>query len=461
MTPQYDLAVVGAGPGGYVAAIRAAQLGKKVIVVDDEGRPGGTCLNWGCIPSKSLLRTAERFEFLKNAGRYGFSASDVGYDMKKIIGRSRDVVAKLNSGIEFLFKKNKIDYRVGRAKILNAGRLAVKDDIFTAGKILIAVGAKPRLLPDVQPDGRRVLTSKDALLVEQAPASLLIIGAGAIGMEFAYFFHALGSQVTVIELLDRILPMEDPEISDRLRKIYERQGMTIQTGARVENLCVEQSGVRVNLEVSGAKSAVSAETALIAIGVVPNTAGLFAEGIKLREEKGWIAVDDNFQTSLPGLYAIGDIIGPPWLAHVASHEGVIAVERMFTHEKPEINYDAIPACTYCQPQVASVGLTEAAARKKFGEAVEIGRFPFQALGKALATDAAEGFVKLVFAGPHAQIVGAHILGHDATEIIAELALAVAMEATRADILSTIHAHPTMAEAILEAALASADRAIHI
>lgn len=466
----FDLAVIGAGPGGYVAAIRAAQLGKKVVVIDDEGRPGGTCLNWGCIPSKALLKTAERYEFLKELGDYGFSASNTGFDMKKIISRSRDVVSKLNKGIEFLFKKNKIDYRVGRATIVMPGRIAVSSPgreagaaggEIAAGKILIAVGAKPRLFPGIQPDGRRILTSKEALLLDSPPRHLAVLGAGAIGMEFAYFFHTLGSQVTVVELLDRILPQEDPEISDRLRKIYEKTGMAFMTGTRVNDVLTEKNAVRVDLDTDGKKSTITPDAALVALGVVPNVHGLLADSLKLKEVKGWIDVNDDYQTSLPGIHAIGDIIGPPWLAHVASHEGIVAVERMFTYHKPKINYDAIPACTYCRPQVASIGLTEPAARQKFGGDIQVGRFPFQALGKAIASDETEGFVKLIFAGPYAQLVGAHILGHEATEIIAELGIAVALEATRDDILSTIHAHPTMAEAVLEAALASAGRAIHI
>ncbi len=457
----FDLAVIGAGPGGYVAAVRAAQLGKKVVVIDDEGRPGGTCLNWGCIPSKALLKTAERYEFLKEAGGYGFSVSNVGFDMKKIIGRSRDVVSKLNKGIEFLFKKNKIDYVVARAQIIMPGKILGGASMIAADKILIAVGAKPRLFPGIHPDGRQILTSREALLLDSPPPHLAILGAGAIGMEFAYFFHALGSKITVVELLDRILPQEDPEISDRLRKIYEKAGMTFMTGTRVNEISTGKNSVRVDLDTDGKKSALTPSAALVALGVVPNVQGLLADSLKLKEEKGWIDVNDDYQTSLPGIYAIGDIIGPPWLAHVASHEGIVAVERMFTGHKPKINYDAIPACTYCQPQVASIGLTEPAARQKHGGDIQIGRFPFQALGKAIASDETEGFVKLIFAGPYAQLVGAHILGHEATEMIAELGMAIALEATRDDILSTIHAHPTMAEAVLEAALASAGRAIHI
>ncbi|MBI4179414.1 dihydrolipoyl dehydrogenase [bacterium] len=457
----FDLAVIGAGPGGYVAAIRAAQLGKRVVVIDDEGHPGGTCLNWGCIPSKALLKAAERREFLKEAGSFGFGVTESSFDLQKIIGRSRDVVSKLNRGIEFLFKKNKIEYKVGRARIVMPGKIAVGGETIQAGRILIATGAKPRLLPGVKPDGRRILTSREALLLAEPPASLAVLGAGAIGMEFAYFFHAFGTRVTVIELLDRILPQEDREISAALRKIYEKAGMKILTGARVDAVRVEGDGVRLELDRDGKKETHDAGAALLALGVVPNTEGLFEEGVRVKEEKGWISVNDDFQTSLPGIHAIGDIIGPPWLAHVASHEGIVAVERMFTDHRPKIRYDVIPACTYCRPQVASVGLTEEAVRKQYGDAVQIGRFPFQALGKAIASDETEGFVKLIFAGPHAQLVGAHILGHEATEMIAELGMALSLEATRDDILATVHAHPTMAEAILEAALASAGRAIHL
>ncbi len=463
MSAAYDLAVIGAGPGGYVAAIRAAQLGKKVLVVDEEGVPGGTCLNWGCIPSKSLLGVAERYEFLKSASNFGFSVTGVGFDLKKIVARSREVVAKLNKGIGFLFKKNKIDYRVGRATIPNSGRIRVapKNDEVTAANILIATGAKPRLIAGVRPDGKRVLTSKEALLLDEVPDHLAILGAGAIGMEFAYFFQSFGSRLTVIELLDRILPQEDPEISDRLRQTYEKKGMTFLTQTRVTDLSVHNDSVRIETESAGKTAVISSSAALLALGVAPNLDGLLDSGVTVKTQRGWIEVNDEYQTSLPGIYAIGDITGPPWLAHVASHEGIVAVERMFTSHRPKINYDAIPACTYCQPQVASIGLTEPAARQKFGEGVQVGRFPFQALGKAIASDETEGFVKLVFAGRHAQLVGAHILGSEATEMIAELGMAVALEATRDDILSTIHAHPTMSEAVLEAALAAAGRAIHL
>lgn len=468
MSDTFDLAVIGAGPGGYVAAIRAAQLGKKVVVIDAEGAaqapaPGGTCLNWGCIPSKALLKSAERYEFLKSAASFGFSADNIGFDLKKIVASSRAVVGKLNKGIEFLFKKNKIDYRVGRAQILMPGKIRISstNTELSAEKILIAVGAKPRLLPGVAADGRRILTSKEALTLTSPPSHLAVLGAGAIGMEFAYFFHALGSGVTVIELLDRILPQEDPEISDRLRKIYEKKGMTFLTQTRVNKLNVSSDAVQIEIDVEGQKNFVNAGVTLLALGVVPNLDGLLAEGLKLKENKGWIEVDDDYKTSLPGIHAIGDIIGPPWLAHVASHEGVVAVERMFTEHRPKINYDAIPACTYCLPQVASIGLTEPAARVKFGDTVQVGRFPFQALGKAIASDETEGFVKLVFAGPHGQLVGAHILGHEATEMIAELGMAIALESTRDEIISIVHAHPTMSEAVLEAALNSAGRAIHI
>lgn len=459
---MYDLAVIGAGPGGYVAALRAAQLGKRVVVIDEEGKPGGTCLNWGCIPSKALLRSAEVYELLKDVESLGVHGSQAGFDMKRIVARSRDVVTKLNCGIEFLLKKNKVEYLPGRAKILSGGTVGVsgRAEPVNASRILVATGSTARTLPGVKPDGLRILTAREAMLMETPPESVAVLGAGAIGIEFAYYFHALGAHVTVIELLDRVLPSEDPEVSERVKKAHERRGMKFLLRTRVTAMTPGPSGVQIETECDGRPDRLSASTTLMAFGVQPNLDGLFADGMTPALERGWIAVDDDFRTSMDGVYAIGDVTGPPQLAHVASHEGIIAVERMFTDSKPVMQYDAIPMCTYAHPQTASIGLAEPAAREKFGDGVQIGRFPFQALGKAVASGETDGFLKLVFAGPDARLVGAHIVGAGATEMIAELGMALALRATRDNILSVIHAHPTMSEAVTEAALAAAGRALH-
>lgn len=459
MTEKFDLIVLGGGPGGYVAAIRAAQLGRRVAVVDDQEYPGGVCTNWGCIPTKALLDAARRYEVLKDAEALGFRTGPVSFEMKTIVEHSRQVVSRLGKGVIGLLEKNKVERLAGRGQIVLPGRVKVGDRIFETDRTIVATGSRPRLFPGMEPDGERVWTSREALLAKEAPRSLVVLGAGAIGMEFAYFFHTFGTKVTVVEMLDRILPNEDPDVSNRLRMIYERRGMSFHLGRPVRSL--ERSAGSVRVEIDGGE-AVEADVALVALGVVPNDEGLLGDGIVLqRDGKGWIAVDDDYRTSLPGIHAIGDVTGPPWLAHVASHEGVVCVERMYTDERPSIDYEAVPGCTYCAPQVASVGLTEPEARRRHGADLKVGVFPFQAIGRAVAAGETAGFVKILFAGPHDQLVGAHILGAEATEIIAELGIAYAMEATADEIIGTMHAHPTLAEAVLEATLAARGRAIHI
>lgn len=456
----YDLIVVGGGPAGYVGAIRAAQLGKKVACVEMD-RPGGTCLNWGCIPTKSLLRNAELYQLMnKHAGDFGMSFDNLAFDWEKVIGRSRKVADRLAGGIEMLFKKNKVDYIRGTAVVPKAGVVDVTDKdgnktSYTASKILVSTGVIAREMPGFPFNGKSVIGSKQALVLPEQPKEIIIIGAGAIGIEFAYFFNAFGTKVTVVEMMPNILPVEDTEVSVALEKSLTRQGLRILTGTKVEKAEATHKGVK--LVVSGKVSeTLEAPLALVAIGVSP----LLPDGLKVNlDSKGWIQTNDRYETSMRGVFAAGDIIGPPWLAHVASFEAIQAIEGMFAGKSPR-KVGVFPGCTYCQPQVASVGLTERAAKEK-GLKFKVGKFPFLASGKALAVGESEGFVKILFGEPHGEILGAHILGADATEMIAELGLAIEMEATRDEIISTIHAHPTLSEAIHEAAEQSHGHAIHI
>lgn len=459
MTP-YDLIVIGGGPAGYVGAIRAAQLGKKVALIERE-RAGGTCLNWGCIPTKSLLRNAELYSLIQHhSGDFGFEISDLKYDWSKVIGRSRKVADKLAGGIEFLLKKNKVDYILGEATIPKSGQVEVKKKDgataqFAAPKILITTGVVTREMPGFPMNGTTVIGSRQAMALPTQPKEIIVIGAGAIGIEFAYFFNAFGTKVTVIEMMPNILPVEDTEVSVTLEKALTKQGITILTETKVEKAEANEKGVSITI--SGKKNeTLTADVALVAIGVTPLLPGGMA--FKL-DPKGYLMVNDKYETNVSGVYAAGDIIGPPWLAHVASWEAIQAVEGMFGKRKPQ-RHRTFPGCTYCQPQVASVGLTERAAKEK-GMTVKIGKFPFQASGKAQAMGETNGFVKLLFNEPHGEIVGAHIIGSEATEMIAELALAITLEATYDDISSTIHAHPTLSEAVMEATEAALGHAIHI
>jgi dihydrolipoyl dehydrogenase len=456
---DYDLIVVGGGPAGYVGAIRAGQLGKKVACVEMD-RAGGTCLNWGCIPTKSLLKNAEVYQLLTHhAGDFGLKLDGVNFEWDKIIGRSRKVADKLAGGIEMLFKKNKVDYLRGTAAIPKAGVVEVTDKDgkkkeIKGKNILIATGVVSREMPGFPFNETTVIGSKQAMVLPEQPKDIIVIGAGAIGIEFAYFFNAFGTKVTVIEMLPNVLPVEDTEVSVALEKSLTKQGLKILAGTKVEKAETTDQGVKLTLSGKSSET-VEASMALVAIGVSP----LLPAGAKLETDpKGWLKTNENYETSLKGVYAAGDIIGPPWLAHVASFEAVQAVEGMFGITKPR-KVEAFPGCTYCQPQVASVGLTERAAKEK-GLKYRVGKFPFLASGKALAVGEPDGFVKLIVGEPHGEILGAHIMGADATEMIAELGLAISLEATYEEITATIHAHPTLSEAVHEAAHASHGHAIH-
>lgn len=456
---DYDLIVVGGGPAGYVAAIRAGQLGKKVACVEMD-RAGGTCLNWGCIPTKSLLKNAEVYQMISHhAGDFGLKVDGLKFEWEKVIGRSRKVADRLAGGIEMLFKKNKVAYVRGEASIPKAGVVEVTDaggkkSQITAEKILIATGVISREMPGFPFNGKSVIGSKQAMVLPEQPKDIVIIGAGAIGVEFAYFFNAFGTKVTIVEMMPNILPVEDTEVSVALEKSLTKQGIRILTGTKVDKAETTNKGVR--LTVSGkASETIEAAIALVAIGVSP----LLPQGVKLDvDQKGYLKTNENYETNVKGVYGAGDIIGPPWLAHVASFEAIQAVEGMFGISKPR-KVTVFPGCTYCQPQVASVGLTERAAKEK-GIPFKIGKFPFMASGKALAVGESDGFVKLIFGEKHGEVLGAHIIGADATEMIAELGLAITLEATYEELIATIHAHPTLSEAVHEAAHASQGHAIH-
>ncbi len=461
---EYDLIVIGGGPAGYPAAIRAGQLGKKVACIEME-RPGGTCLNWGCIPSKALLKTAETFQSFKNAHRLGLHCENPGFRFPEVIQRSRKVADTMAKGIEFLFKKNKVDHYLGTAQITSPQKVEIKDgrDIglsFHAKNILLATGCKPLSLPQLAVDGKRVMTSREVLAQEAFPESIIILGAGAIGVEFAYFFNALGSKVSLVEMQERILALEDKEVSQALEKSFKQSGIQLYTGYKAQNIQAHEDKVSMELGKEGSVTPLEASALLLAIGLKPYTEGLIAPGLDLKlDAKGYIVVDDSYQSSIPGIYAAGDIIGPPWLAHVATFEAIQAVNGIFKHS-PAKRKATFPACTYCQPQVASIGLTEEAAKAQ-GIAYEVGKFPFIASGKAVATDHPEGFIKVLSSKPHGEILGAHIIGADATELINEFSLAIKLEATLEDLHSTIHAHPTLSEGIAEAAAATHKEAIHI
>ncbi len=461
--PNYDLVVIGGGPAGYAGAIRAGQLGKKVACIEAE-RAGGTCLNWGCIPSKALLKSAELYEYMKHAEDYGMTCSDVKVDFGKVIARSRGVADKMAKGIEFLFKKNKVDYFRGVARITAPGMVEMvegedKGKFFSTKNILVATGCKPRRLPNIEVDGKRIMTSREALAMKTMPKSIIILGAGAIGVEFAYFLTALECKVTLVEMMDRIVPVEDTEVSSILARSFKQRGMDVRTSTKCENVVVLPDGVKVDLIKDSVTETVQAEALLVAIGVTPNTDKLLTPRIKLDLDRGYIKVNDAYETSVKGIFAAGDIIGPPWLAHVATYEAVQAVNGIFEISKPK-RVTSFPGCTYCQPQIASVGITEDEAKKR-GLKYKIGKFPFSASGKAVAANHPEGFVKIIVSEIDDQILGAHIVGSEATEMIAEYCLAVSLEATPHEIHETIHAHPTLSEALMEAAANVFNEAIHI
>lgn len=463
-TTEYDLIVIGGGPAGYAGAIRAGQLGKKVACIELE-RAGGTCLNWGCIPTKALLKSAEFYRSLQKADTFGISVKDAAFDFGNVMERSRGVSSQMAKGIEFLFRKNKVDYYVGRARVSVPGMVEItegehKGRFFKTKSVLLATGCKPRRLPDIPVDGERVMTSREALVPRPTPPkSIVIIGAGAIGVEFAYFYNAFGSKVTLVEMLPQVTPVEDEEVARVLQRSFEKQGIAVHVGTKVENVRVKKTGVDLTLVKDGKSTEIEAETLLVAIGVVPNLEGALSTSVKLELERGYVKVDGRYESSVKGIYAAGDIIGPPWLAHVATFEAINAVNAIFGVGHPQ-RVTIFPGATYCQPQIASTGLTEQACREK-KLAYKVGKFPFTASGKAVAAGDTEGFVKVISDAKTGEILGVHIIGNEAPELIAEYVLAMNMEGTIEELHHSIHAHPTLSEALMEAAAATTGEAIHI
>jgi len=468
---EYDLVVVGAGTGGYVAAIRAAQLGLKVAVVEKQKALGGTCLLWGCIPTKALLEHAHALKIVQHSKEWGISIgqSAVAIDMSRVQERKDRIVGGLTKGVEFLFKKNKIDWIKGTARLTGQGGVEVfEGDVQTLAarkEIIVATGSAPRSVPGIAIDRTRIITSDEAIHLKQVPKSIVILGSGAVGVEFASIFRRFGSEVTVVELLPRLVPVEDEAVSAELEKSFRKQGIKIHTGAKVTGATVSGAGVDVSAQLAdGTATTINAEYLLVATGRGPVTTGLNAEGVGLQIEKGYIKVDELFRTSVPGISAIGDVItfgtpGHPQLAHVSSAEGIIAAERIAGQHVRPINYDHVPGCTYCDPEIGSVGLTEREAKER-GLDVRVGMFPFGVLGRAKMSGETEGFVKIVADKASDDVLGFHMIGSRSTELVAEATLALRLQSTVEDLIRTIHAHPTMAEAVAEAAHATHGAALH-
>ena len=461
---SFDVIVVGGGPGGYVAAIRAAQLKLKTALIE-RAHLGGICLNWGCIPTKALLRTAEIYHYLSHPDDYGLSAKAVTFDIGKVVKRSRAVAARLSSGVGHLLKKNKVAVFDGHGRLDGKGKVRVEEDgkavAELSGKhIILATGARARSLKGLEPDGKLVWTYMEAMVPEVMPKSLLVVGSGAIGIEFASFYRTLGAEVTVVEILPQILPVEDEEISAQARTAFEKQGMTIHTGTTVAGLKKDVKGVTATIEAEGKKSELAVERVILAVGIVGNVEDIGLEATKVKIDGGHIMIDAWCETGEPGIYAIGDVTGPPWLAHKASHEGVICVERIAGLKGVHpLDVSRVPGCTYCHPQVASVGLTEKAAVEA-GHQVRVGRFPFIANGKAIALGEPEGMIKVVFDAQTGQLLGAHMIGAEVTELIQGYGVAMTLETTEADLMHTIFPHPTLSEMMHEAVLDAYGRAIH-
>lgn len=463
---DFDVAIIGSGPGGYETAIRASQLGYKTCVIEKEPTLGGVCLNWGCIPTKSLLKNAELLNTLKHASTFGIKFENMSIDFAQIIKRSRDVAAQMAKGVEYLMKKNKITVKKGFGKLLSAHEIEIKADDGSTEKIsslytILATGTKARSIPTVPVDRKRIITSYEAMILPEKPETLTIIGAGAIGVEFAYFYNAVGTQVTLIEALPQILPNEDEEIATLLTRDFKKQGITIMTSAKVESACVEGEKVKtIVTDSNGKQKELLSDYCLVAIGLTGNIENLGLEEVGVKTERGFIEVDEFGRTNVEGVYAIGDVAGGMLLAHKASAEGIRCVEKIAGLDVQPLDPMEIPVCTYCQPSVAHIGLTEKQAKEQ-GYEVKIGRFPFKASGKATAAGHTEGMVKLIFDAKYGDLLGAHIIGYEATEMIASLGIARKLEATADWIHHTVHAHPTFSEAIKEAAADAYGEAINI
>jgi len=465
MPDTYDLIVLGSGPGGYVAAIRAAQLGLKTAIVERENL-GGICLNWGCIPTKALLRSAEIYHYMQHAKDYGLVAEKISADIDAVVKRSRGVAKQLNQGVTHLMKKNKIAVHMGEGKLTGRGKLSVtgadgKTSELTAKNIIVATGARARDLPFAKADGKRIWTYRHAMVPPEMPTKLLVIGSGAIGIEFASFYNDMGAEVTVVEMLDRVVPVEDADVSAFLEKALKKQGMTIMTGAGVEKIETNASGVKASIKgKEGEVTTGDYSHVIVAIGIVPNTENIGLEALGVKTDRGHIVTDGACKTNVDGLYAIGDVTAPPWLAHKASHEGVIAAEAAAGKHPHAMDPLNIPGCTYCHPQIASVGLTEAKA-KEAGYEVKAGTFPFIGNGKAIALGEAEGFIKTVFDAKTGELLGAHMIGAEVTELIQGYAIGKTLETTEAELMNTVFPHPTLSEMMHESVLAAYGRVLHM
>lgn len=461
---QYDVIVIGSGPGGYVAAIRASQLGLKTAVVE-KAELGGVCLNWGCIPTKALLKSAQVFEYIHHAKDYGIEVSGAKHDFSAVVKRSRDVANGMSKGIAFLMKKNKIDVIAGYGKLAGNGKVEVTDGtgakaMHDAKHIILATGARSRELPNIKIDGKKVIGYREAMVLPQQPKSMVVMGSGAIGCEFAYFYNAMGTKVTIVEYMPNILPIEDEEVSKEVAKSFKKSGIEIMTGAAVESVDTSGNGCKIKVKAADGIKEIEADVVLSAVGIQTNLENLGLEALGVKTDKGKVLVDDFYATNIKGVYAIGDIVKGPALAHVSSAEGIICVEKIAGHHPEPLNYNNIPGCTYCSPEVASVGYTEKAA-KEAGYEIKVGKFPFSASGKASAAGAKEGFIKLIFDAKYGEFLGAHMVGANVTEMIAEVVVARKLETTGMEIIKSVHPHPTMSEAIMEAAAQAYGECIHL
>jgi dihydrolipoamide dehydrogenase len=461
---NYDIIVIGSGPGGYVTAIRASQLGFKVAVVEKESL-GGICLNWGCIPTKALLKSAQVYEYLNHAKDYGISAENIKADFSAVVKRSRDVAEGMSKGVQFLMKKNKIDVIMGTAKVKPGKKIDVvgadgKTTAYTANHIIIATGARSRQLPNLPQDGKKIIGYRDAMVLPKLPKTMIVVGSGAIGVEFAYFYATMGTKVTVVEFLPNIVPVEDEEVSKQLEKSLKKIGIDVMTEASVESVDTKGDGCKVNIKTKTGNVTLDAEIVLSAVGIEANITGLGLEETGIKTNAGKIVTDKFYATNVAGYYAIGDCVAGQALAHVASAEGITCVEKIKGLHVDPIDYNNIPGCTYCQPEIASVGYTEKKA-KEAGYTVKVGKFPFSASGKASASGAKDGFIKLIFDAKYGELLGAHMIGANVTEMIAEIVALRKLETTGHELIKTIHPHPTMSEAIMEAAAAAYGEVIHL
>ena len=461
---DFDVIVVGSGPGGYVTAIRASQLGLKTAVVEKENL-GGVCLNWGCIPTKALLKSAQVFEYVKHAEDFGIKVSKYDKDFNAVVNRSRDVANGMSGGVQFLMKKNKITVLNGFGTVQVGKKVAVtdasgKETIYAANHIIIATGARSRELPSLPQDGKKIIGYRQAMTLEKQPKKLVVVGSGAIGIEFAYFYNSMGTEVTVVEYLPNIVPLEDEEVSKQLERTFKKSGIKIMTNSEVTSVDTSGAGCKVTVKTKKGEEVLEADVVLSAVGIAPNVEGIGLEDVGIATDRGRVMVNDYYQTTVPGYYAIGDIVKGPALAHVASAEGILCVEKIAGHNVEPLDYGNIPGCTYCFPEVASVGMTEKAA-KEAGYELKVGKFPFSASGKASASGHKDGFIKVIFDSKYGELLGAHMIGSNVTEMIAEAVLARKLETTGHEILKAVHPHPTLSEAFMEATAAAYDEVIHL